>query len=277
MSDPVKNVDIEDVLSSVKRLVSAGSRPVDAYMPEKQDSVPQPDRFVLTPALRVDDPDDVAESNGNESDDIWATEVLFDAEEDTTLVLELPDAPEMIAAARPNRESLEATIAELEAAVTAQPDEWEPDGSEVHTVPTWDTVTYPTLDEIEDAIPVEDDEDRFADDIDDHRDPVDELARIGLTFATPHLHAVETAPEEDDLADFGDELATDVAELPADENLEAYLEGEPAVIDEDMLRDMVMQIVREELQGKMGERITRNVRKMVRREIHRVVSSQEFD
>jgi hypothetical protein len=48
-------------------------------------------------------------------------------------------------------------------------------------------------------------------------------------------------------------------------------------IDEALLRQMVSDIVRQELQGVLGERITRNVRKLVRREIHRVVMSQEFD
>lgn len=53
--------------------------------------------------------------------------------------------------------------------------------------------------------------------------------------------------------------------------------GELAEIDEEVLRQMVSDIVRQELQGVLGERITRNVRKLVRREIHRVVMSQEFD
>ena len=42
------------------------------------------------------------------------------------------------------------------------------------------------------------------------------------------------------------------------------------------LRDMVREIVREELQGALGERITRNVRKLVRAEINRVMASREF-
>ncbi len=48
-------------------------------------------------------------------------------------------------------------------------------------------------------------------------------------------------------------------------------------IDEDALRDLVAQIVREELQGALGERITRNVRKLVRREIHRALTAQDLD
>ena len=50
-----------------------------------------------------------------------------------------------------------------------------------------------------------------------------------------------------------------------------------AVLDEEALRDLVAEIVRQELQGALGERITRNVRKLVRREIHRALTSQDFD
>jgi hypothetical protein len=39
----------------------------------------------------------------------------------------------------------------------------------------------------------------------------------------------------------------------------------------------VAEIVRKELQGDLGERITRNVRKLVRREIHRALASRDFD
>ncbi|RBI87388.1 hypothetical protein DRV85_00155 [Rhodosalinus halophilus] len=55
------------------------------------------------------------------------------------------------------------------------------------------------------------------------------------------------------------------------------LEFEETVLDEEMLRDMVAEIVRAELQGELGERITRNVRKLVRREIHRALAAQVFD
>ena len=41
------------------------------------------------------------------------------------------------------------------------------------------------------------------------------------------------------------------------------------VIDEDALAEMVARIVRQELQGELGERITRNIRKLVRAEVAR--------
>ena len=51
--------------------------------------------------------------------------------------------------------------------------------------------------------------------------------------------------------------------------------GAPWQWDEDALRHMVSDIVRSELQGALGERITRNVQKLVRREIHRALLGQE--
>ena len=53
--------------------------------------------------------------------------------------------------------------------------------------------------------------------------------------------------------------------------------SEETLLDEDALRDIVSEIVRQELQGALGERITRNVRKLVRREIHRALASQQLE
>ena len=47
--------------------------------------------------------------------------------------------------------------------------------------------------------------------------------------------------------------------------------------DEDVLRELVRDMLREELAGKMGERITRNIRKLVRAEIARALAAQEFE
>ena len=55
MSDPVTNAEVEDVLSSIRRLVSEDKRPMQAFKePEPQAAEPS-DRLVLTPALRVAD------------------------------------------------------------------------------------------------------------------------------------------------------------------------------------------------------------------------------
>ena len=48
-------------------------------------------------------------------------------------------------------------------------------------------------------------------------------------------------------------------------------------LDEDYLRGLIREVLREELQGQMGERITRNLRKLVRREIQRAFASDQFE
>lgn len=77
--------------------------------------------------------------------------------------------------------------------------------------------------------------------------------------ATPELAAEEMAPAED------------AASAPAVSA--AMLDA----IDEDVLQPIVARLIREELQGELGERITRNVRKLVRREILRALNSREFE
>ena len=49
------------------------------------------------------------------------------------------------------------------------------------------------------------------------------------------------------------------------------------IYEENLLRDLVRDIIREELQGELGERITRNVRKLVRAEIARAMALRDFD
>jgi len=50
-----------------------------------------------------------------------------------------------------------------------------------------------------------------------------------------------------------------------------FADGDESVIDMETLHALVADIIRQELQGPLGERITRNVRKLVRREIHRAL------
>jgi hypothetical protein len=49
------------------------------------------------------------------------------------------------------------------------------------------------------------------------------------------------------------------------------------ILDEETLRRIVAEVVREELQGELGERITRNIRKLVRREIRLVLAADDLD
>jgi len=50
-----------------------------------------------------------------------------------------------------------------------------------------------------------------------------------------------------------------------------------AAIDMDDLRNIVTDIVREELRGPLGQKITRNVRKLVRQEIQRAMNAKALD
>jgi len=47
------------------------------------------------------------------------------------------------------------------------------------------------------------------------------------------------------------------------------------ILDEESLRSVVNAIVREELQGELGERITRNLRKLIRREIALMLNERD--
>ncbi len=51
--------------------------------------------------------------------------------------------------------------------------------------------------------------------------------------------------------------------------------GQPApILDEEALRDVINVLVREELQGELGDRISRNLRKLIRREMAQMLEEQ---
>ncbi len=88
-------------------------------------------------------------------------------------------------------------------------------------------------------------------------------------------------PADDHTADHGDELRADDSDgmpLPddLDETIAAYIAGGVAMKDAE-LRQLIVDVVRDELRGELGERITRNVRKMVRREVLRALQTQGVD
>jgi hypothetical protein len=141
--------------------------------------------------------------------------------------------------------SLEDRIAELEAAVGDRADDWEPDGSE-------------------DA-----DQERPSRFLFQHRPPQPATEPRGMAEAAapaPVPHAFDLVDEnalkarEDDDADDGFDIFED-DRLP----------------DPDALRDLVAEIVRQELQSDLGQRVTRNIRKLVRREIRRALAARDFD
>ena len=96
------------------------------------------------------------------------------------------------------------------------------------------------------------------------------------SFSDSPMAAFENASAEEAAAMSMERVAEPASQGTPDVQPEPELQP-AAMIDEDMLREMVTQIVRQELQGKLGERITRSVRKLVRQEIHRALMSQEFE
>ncbi|SNT16932.1 hypothetical protein [Tropicimonas sediminicola] len=84
-------------------------------------------------------------------------------------------------------------------------------------------------------------------------------------------------PDEriDDLTEVAAAVETTPEEPVSDP--ETHDEAAGFVLDEAILSDLIAECVHRELQGELGERITRNVRKLVRREIHRALAMRDFD
>lgn len=76
----------------------------------------------------------------------------------------------------------------------------------------------------------------------------------GVILLTPEMR-IDTPMRAGEMLAEGLEIARPRAAAPA------------PILDEAALRDMINGIVREELQGELGERISRNLRKLIRREI----------
>lgn len=55
------------------------------------------------------------------------------------------------------------------------------------------------------------------------------------------------------------------------------LDAQDMALDEPALRSLIQSIFREEMAGPMGERITRNIRKLVRAEVGRMLAAQELE
>ncbi|ATG44081.1 hypothetical protein PhaeoP18_02133 [Phaeobacter piscinae] len=198
-------------------------------------------------------------------------------------------------------------LAEMEAANTARPVLWEPDGtrdtpyagSDLETL-AWDDQdsdtdaqgqTEPvdqTLTTVADATITSEGSDTQAETA-----QIDAAPQIEPSPPQPEQHtqaevpAADTAVEENTSTDIpaapaastADEVHRDLLETSVTETaLEALdaLGSDESFLDEHALRELVSEIVREELQGALGERITRNVRKLVRREIHRALSAQNL-
>lgn len=211
-----------------------------------------------------------------------------------------------------DRKSLEDTVAELEAAVSCQNFEWEPDGVEPQEGATLDgsgnaapeaEPAMPHAGGIEEATSIpagsvpsprgEDDAGAGleADLLAEFGSPTQEgdaaagdedvaaadSAPVVFLSASRRHRQENSAPGErqDEIRqEAGDVEIAEATMLPAAEAGQ-FLPALP--LDEDALRELVAKVLREELRGELGERITRNVRKLVRREIAQIISGLEVD
>jgi len=215
MSDALTNSEIEDVLTSVRRLVAD-----EQHRAEGEDG--RDGRLILTPSQRVD---------------AGASPAPAPAEPSPTPT---PAVRASAMANPPDFRRLEATIAELEAAVSASGSVFEPDGSEAMS-------------------------------------EEEQGSNVTALYAKPSFqHFATSLPPEDAQADPADDVPVTTArvdEMAVDEMAEDDDTFE-TVIDEATLRILVAQIVREELHGQLGERITLQVRKLVRAEIARTLDAR---
>ena len=339
MSDSVKGAEVEDVLSSVRRLISNDHRR-GRPMPEPERILPEPEeKLILTASLRVEDTQaHEARAHKTQADDTQSD-----------------DAPSYEEALAFDGASLEDRIAELEAAISERPEDWEPDGSEDESEhrPTQMVVsrrpgpvsrplrlTRVSLIDAEaqtDADRDSSDEPKANDGLGAPPSGAPIANELGTVEAasTPEAEPTEV-PQKPELEDSGaseearaENAAPESAFVPAgaedvaadvepaighldesvdeggiedadfveidDEELEADRmdrapssrtvdrmrelygdEVEDAIMDSDALRGMVSAMIRDELQGELGERITRNVRKLVRREIQRALAARDL-
>jgi hypothetical protein len=282
MSDPVTNAEIEDVLTAVRRLVTSGGE-------TRHDEAPSGriGKLVLTPAFRVDldetpepsaDPDP-APRDPNASSLESLVQDAIGADHDAPAQAQPAEDDSVREEDSGDDMSLEDRIAELEAVVTSSEDEeWDAEEDETEEAPTaglhrlfahrgGDTDEAPMADMVEAPDP----------------DPVGVGEAVEIDVQAwedveegDDTPTFRTASDEADDSYEDTDYSAEIHELSESYRAPAEVDDD-MVIDEDMLREIVGRLVREELQGTMGERITRNLRRMVRREIARAMALKDLD
>lgn len=304
MSEPLSTNDIEDVVSSVRRLVSPEARPRPLsrdlglekllltpallVVPEPSTSAkrgakptPKPKAKPAAPVkakrktvapkaepIRTDPAAPVVEAEWEAP--FWTepepalAEMALLAEE--AVLVTSPEAADSVpvasvpkksrtaakarttAAAKPTLKSVKVAPKPRRTAETPAPVTPKPALELVRSEPE---VAEPVLQALEPAAAV----------VDVAADPVVPVADL-----QPDVEAAAPTAIEEDL------VVNGLAQVLTDRD------GNPvSLLDENELIQMVRRVIREELQDVLGERITRNVRKLVRAEINRVLTSQTLE
>ncbi len=289
MSDETSRSGYDDVLSSVRRIVS---NEIDTALDDPSG------KLLLTPALRVADAEEAGSPATADRDFPTLEERI--AELEASVVAEPsdwePDGSEDQTAHRPNGMVLP-LHPEIE-------DPESPAASD-ETFSAEGAIDAPIEDTDEAVAPAEEpevsepSEDAASPDMPDVP-PSEPVAGAETTAeAAPLDDAALNAVSADDQAgiiDVIDETMDEDASTPEvvpplatfrhrvskpieplQDTSDTSLEDDTTLLDEAALRDLVAEVVREELQGGLGERITRNVRKLVRAEIQRAFAARDLD
>ena len=251
MSDSDVNTGIQDTLSSVKRLVHEDAHEESGFIFIPTAPVPKPGRLLLTDDLRVSDEPLIPEKPGPLKLMPWQAM----REGGPAGAANAPKSP----AAEPMRllpgDVVRAGGADARAAASEDASQRDPAGSLSARIEALEAAIVRTEDQW--------DPDGESDD----------------AYPGTRTKAVEW-PVGNGVARTWTEETKSRSE-PAvtfirDPGVIRGQAGEPATLNlgEEALRDLVARIVREELKGALGERITRNLRKMIRREIARAVTAR---
>jgi len=254
MSEPLSAVEIEDVLSSIRRLVSEDLRP-QIRGPFHVDPTPARPALILTPALRV-----VPQPEPKVSEP----------------VLPEPQASEPLAGA-----PVEHLLASVGASVAANDVEWESETGDPapDSVPVWQGADWDVTD-ADTAVSA------AAKDVlvefvhaQAHGGDAPGWAQSGSDDSADFESAPHPLPDPQsaDAEWVAQTEAEVIAGLNQAEDVDLSGSQVDVTFDEDVLRDLVRDLIREELQGHLGERITRNIRKLVRAEIARALTVADLD
>ena len=304
MSEPMSNHEIEDVLSSIRRLVSEDLRPTPKAdsAATSAPSKPTPNagsaKLLLTPSLRVIEEPTAVEHNHAQDDrkDLPAYEMPEEQLADQSHAAFSASVGDLAASSNTETDEVQDVIARLGAAVGENDEEWE---SPVGDPPAWDEVALsdsqsaagsqsrlhfrPTeadsLDSGPEFLEYEaasnfDGQD-FGSSTAADVDYAEDLAEAEVEPAVETRRFV--SPPDDDWAAAAEAEVRAELEQEVEETTASMFTGSEFTFDEEVLRDLVRDIIREELAGTLGERITRNVRKLVRAEIARALAVREFE
>jgi hypothetical protein len=336
MAGPLSSEEIEDVVSSVRRLVSNEQRPRNLSRDLNSE------RLLLTPAQRVMPETsplaplmldaslleaqlaEAALTRPSPDPAVVMDETLpvdqlaaVPADADAVALMVVPDDPDpdvnidddLLATVDPEPTVDPELAADLAEATLEEPQtEWEDElwvepaavslGEAALAAEEAEVLTGPSIDdEMSDGAATDDRAESWAQaDLDP--DGVGPIPFVPLRRRAEHLAArlaagevVETPRPEaaTDVIAISDATPADAERAIAAENeLETGLGRQATefvdadgmqldVLDEQALQEIVRQTLRAELQGELGERITRNVRKLVRAEINRALMARDLD